>query len=203
MSQAGTPDAGRRVADEIPPRGILEDSGVATYATEAGLELGVGLIPVFGPPITAAYEKARARKDERHQLQRDLFLYRLGLSIQDQVDQLGEKVESIEARLDEPVIQDLIGKGSDAAVGKSDDEIAQLADAVSKVIAAEGGQKEDASALFDVVSNLRGGDLGVLRALVMEVSPGDTRLTSEVAALRRSAKWWRTHRCFGWRQLIS
>jgi DNA-binding MarR family transcriptional regulator len=174
----------RRIADEVPPRGILDDSGLFTYAAEAGLEVGVSMIPVFGPPITAAYEKARARKDERHQQQRDLFLYRLSLSVQDQVDRQGDRIESIEARLGRPTIQDLIGRGSDAAVGKSADEIAQLAEAVSKVITTKGGSERDAAALFDIVSNLREGDIGVLRALVAAVSPGDERQTSDVAALQ-------------------
>jgi hypothetical protein len=184
VSGEGVSDVEHRVADEAPPHGILDDSSLATYAAEAGLELGVGLIPVFGPPIVAAYEKARARKDERHQQQRDLFLYRLSLSVQDQVDRQGDRIKSIEARLDEPAIQDLIGRGSDAAVGKNADEIAQLAEAVSKVVTTKGGSERDASALFDIVSNLRAGDLGALRALVAEVSPGDKRQTSDVATLQ-------------------
>lgn len=152
------------------------------YAAESAAELGASIIPFAGGPLTLAWEKALTRRGGRAQHERDLFLYRLNLSLQAQVDHLGERLDSLTGRLDDPAIQDLIAQGVDASAGKTDPEIDVLAEAVGRVIGARGGDMdEDAPALLDIVGHLREGDVAVLRALVTAVRPGDTRTTEDIA----------------------
>ena len=171
-----------RVADETPPPGIVSSSSLAVYAAESVVEVGASVIPFAGGPLTMAWEKARARREAREQHERDWYLYRLSLSLQAQVDHLGEQLDSFVTRLDDPIIQDLIGQGAEASAGKSDPEIDLLADAVGRVIGARAGDiDEDAPALLDIVSELRSGDITVLRALVTTVRPGESRTTEDIS----------------------
>lgn len=181
----------QRVDDENPPPGILHDSSLVAYVAESVAEVGISLIPLVGAPITMAYDKARARKDAQAQHRTDLFLYRLDLSLQDQLDRLGQQVEALAARLADPAVQDLVGQGVDASVDKTDSQISQIADAVGRVIAS-GEDVEDVPALLEIVSGLRDGDVTVLRALVTEVMPGDTRSIDDIAA-RCGVSEMRTH----------
>ncbi len=155
---------------------------MAAYAAESVVEVGVSVIPFAGGPLTLAWEKGLARREARAQRDRDFFLYRLSLSLQAQVDDLGEQLDSLTGRLDDPVIQDLIVHGVDASAGKTDPEINVLADAVGRVIGTRGGDMdEEAPALLDIVSHLREGDITVLRSLVTAVKPGDTRTTEDIS----------------------
>jgi hypothetical protein len=156
-----------RVGNEAPPPGILSTSNLGAYAAESAAELGASIIPFAGGPLTLAWEKALTRRGGRAQHERDLFLYRLNLSLQARVDHLDERLDSLTGRLDDPAIQDLIAQGVDASAGKTDPEIDVLAEAVGRVIGARGGDMdEDAPALLDIVGHLREGDVAVLRALV-------------------------------------
>lgn len=177
-----SPALPERVGDEAPPAGIVSSSNLAAYAAESVVEVGASVIPFAGGPLTLAWEKALAHRETRAQRDRDFFLYRLSLSLQAQVDDLGEQLESLAGRLDDPAIQDLIAQGVDASAGKSDPEIDLLADAVGRVIGARGGDMdEEAPALLDIVGHLREGDIAVLRSLVTAVRPGDTRTTEDIA----------------------
>jgi len=177
-----SPALPERVGDETPPPGIVSSSNLAAYAAESAIEVGVSVIPFAGGPLTLAWEKALARRESRAQRDRDYFLFRLSLSLQAQVDELGEQLDSLTGRLDHPIIQDLIAQGIDASAGKTDPEINVLADAVGRVIAARGADiDEEAPALLDIVSHLREGDVTVLRSLVTAVRPGDTRTTEDIS----------------------
>lgn len=171
-----------RVGDETPPPGIVSSSNLATYAVESVAEVGVSAIPFAGGPLTLAWEKALARREARAQRERDFFLYRLSLSLQAQVDELGEQLASLIGRLDDPAVQDLIAQGVDASAGKTDPEIGLLAEAVSRVIGVRGGDlDEDGPALLEIVGHLREADIAVLRSLVTAVRPGDARATEDIA----------------------
>ena len=176
------PPLPERVGNETPPPGITSSSNLAAYAAESVVEVAASIVPFAGGPLTLAWEKALARRETRAQRERDFFLYRLSLSLQAQVDELGEQLASLSGRLDDPGIQDLIAQGVDASTGKTDPEISLLADAVGRVIGARGGDlDEDAPALLDIVGHLREGDIAVLRSLVTAVMPGDTRTTADIA----------------------
>jgi DNA-binding MarR family transcriptional regulator len=181
-SDEPSPALPERVGDETPPAGIVSSSNLAAYAVESAFEVGASVIPFAGGPLTLAWEKALARREARAQRERDFFLYRLNLSLQAQVDHLGEQLDSLAGRLDDPTIQDLIAQGVDASAGKTDPEIDLLADAVGRVIGARGGDMdEEAPALLDIVGHLREGDITVLRSLVTAVRPGDTRTTEDIS----------------------
>jgi DNA-binding transcriptional ArsR family regulator len=170
------PAVPERVEEEIPPPGIVSSTNLAAYAAESVVEVGVSAIPFAGGPVTLAWEKGLARREARAQRDRDFFLYRLSLSLQAQVDDLGEQLNSLVGRFADTAVQDLIARGVDASAGKTDPEIGVLADAVGRVIGARGGDlDEEAPALLDIVSHLREGDISVLRSLVVAVKPGDTR----------------------------
>jgi Mn-dependent DtxR family transcriptional regulator len=179
-----TPALPERVGEETPPPGIVTSTSLAAYAAESVVEVGVSVIPFAGGPLTLAWEKGLARRETRAQRDRDYFLYRLSLCLQAQVDHLGEQLDSLAGRLDDPVIQDLIAQGVDASAGKTDPEIGSVAEAVGRVIGARGGDiDEEAPALLDIVSHLREGDVVVLRSLVTAVRPGDTRTTDDISEL--------------------
>lgn len=65
---ASTPGAGEagplkpreRVADEVPPDGVLRVEGASPHLMEAALAAGASAIPVIDGPLVEAYSAARS-----------------------------------------------------------------------------------------------------------------------------------------------
>jgi predicted transcriptional regulator len=171
------PDADRA---DSPPPGILSSERLPVFAVEALAEYGASMVPIFGGALALAIGKARERRAAKAQHERDHYLYSLAESLQDQVDRLGKQVEDVTSRLDDPALQDLVDQGLRASGGKSDPEITDVAEAVSRILSGD-GNLDDASAMLEIVSRLRRGDVAILRYLTTQVRPSEYRGVDDIA----------------------